>query len=68
MRINYIILALLVFIAFLSILVSQDPERSAALSQMYRDAAFSGETRQIVLAMLAIGIGGFIVYLTMTRR
>lgn len=68
MRINYIILALLVFIAFLSILVSQDPERSAALSQMYRDAAFSGETRQIVLAMLAIGVGGFIVYLTMTRR
>lgn len=68
MRINYIILALLVFIAFLGILVSQDPDRSAALSQMYRDAAFTGETRQIVLAMLAIGVGGFIVYLTMTRR
>jgi hypothetical protein len=68
MRINYIILALLVFIAFLSILVTQDPERSAALSQMYRDAAFTGETRQIVLVLLAIGVGGFIVYLTMTRR
>jgi hypothetical protein len=68
MRITYIILGLLVFSVVLSMLISQDPERSAALSQMYRNAAFSGETREIVIAVLAIGLGGFIVYLTMTRR
>ncbi|AWM87716.1 hypothetical protein [Microvirga sp. 17 mud 1-3] len=68
MRITYIIIGLLVFSAFLTMLVSQDPQRSAALTQAYRDAAFTGETREIVLAVLALGIGGFIVYLTMTRR
>ncbi|QFU17042.1 hypothetical protein [Microvirga thermotolerans] len=68
MRITYIILGLLVFGAVLTMLISQDPQKSASLSQMYRDAAFSGETREIVLALLAFGIGGFIVYLTMTRR
>lgn len=68
MRITYIIIGLLVFGAFLTMLVSQDPQRSAALTQAYRDAAFTGETREIVLAVLALGIGGFIVYLTMTRR
>ncbi|MCB8820003.1 hypothetical protein [Microvirga rosea] len=68
MRVTYIILALLVFSAVLSMLISQDPEKSAALSQMYRDAAFTGATREIVIAALAIGLGGFIVYLTMTRR
>jgi hypothetical protein len=35
---------------------------------MYRDAALTGETRQMVLMGLAVVIGGFIVYLTMTRR
>ena len=47
--------------------MSRDPERER-LSQMYRDAAFTGETRQMVLMLLALGIGAFIVYLTMTRR
>jgi preprotein translocase subunit Sss1 len=35
---------------------------------MYRDASLTGEARQMALMFLAIGIGGFIVYLTVTRR
>jgi hypothetical protein len=65
---NYLILGLVTLLAVVGLFMSRDPERSAALSQMYRDAAFSGESRQIVLALLALAIGGFIVYLTMTRR
>ena len=68
MRMNYLILGLITLLAVVGLFMSRDPERSAALSQMYRDAAFSGESRQIVLALLALAIGGFIVYLTMTRR
>ncbi|MGO4572762.1 hypothetical protein [Microvirga sp. 2TAF3] len=68
MRPTYWILILLTLSAVVGLFVSRDPERSAALSKMYRDAAFTGEARQIVLALLAVGIGGFIVYLTMTRR
>lgn len=68
MRPTYLILGLVTLSAVLGLFVSQDPERSARLSQMYRDAAFTGETRQMVLMLLAVGIGGFIIYLTMTRR
>ncbi|MBF9232107.1 hypothetical protein [Microvirga alba] len=68
MRFNYLIIGLITLTAVIGLFMTRDPERAERLSQMYRDAAFSGETRQIVLFALAIGIGGFIVYLTMTRR
>lgn len=65
---RYLILILLTVSIVLGIFMSRDPEHSERLSQMYRDAAFSGETRQMVLLLLAAVIGSFIVYLTMTRR
>jgi hypothetical protein len=68
MRPSYLILGLVTLSAVIGLIMSRDPERAERMSQMYRDAAFSGETRQIELALLAVGIGGFIVYLTMTRR
>jgi hypothetical protein len=68
MRPNFLILGLLVLIAILGIYMSSDPQQGERLSQMYRDAAFTGETREYVLFGLAIGIGAFIIYLTMTRR
>ena len=52
----------------MSIIVSRDPERAERLSEMYRSVAFTGETREMVIMLLALGIGAFIVYLTMTRR
>jgi UPF0716 family protein affecting phage T7 exclusion len=68
MRPGYLILILVTLSAVIGLFMSRDPERAERLSQMYRDAAFSGESRQIVLALLAVGIGAFIVYLTVTRR
>ena len=68
MRPSYLILGLLVLIAVVSLFVSSDPQQAERLSQMYRDAAFTGETRDMVLLAAAIGIGGFIAYLTFTRR
>jgi hypothetical protein len=68
MRPGYLILFLVTLSAVIGLFMSRDPERAERLSQMYRDAAFSGEARQIVLALLAVGIGAFIVYLTVTRR
>ena len=44
------------------------PERAERLSQMYRDAALTGEARQMAIMGLAVAIGAFVVYLTMTRR
>ncbi|WP_445501789.1 hypothetical protein [Microvirga sp. G4-2] len=52
----------------LTIIVSRDPERAERLSEMYWSVAFTGETREMVILLLALGIGAFIVYLTVTRR
>lgn len=68
MRYNYWIIGLLALLAVIGLFMTGNPERAERLSQMYRDAAFQGEARQLVLFALAIGIGGFILYLTMTRR
>jgi UPF0716 family protein affecting phage T7 exclusion len=68
MRPTYWILGLATLSIVIGLFMSRDPERAERLSQMYRDAALTGETRQMVLMGLAVVIGGFIVYLTMTRR
>jgi hypothetical protein len=68
MRRSYIILGLLTLIALVSIFVGFDPEHAERLAQMRHEAAFTGETRQLVLVATALGLGAFIIYLTMTRR
>jgi hypothetical protein len=68
MRPTYIILFLLTLSAVIGIYMSGDPGHSERMGQMHRDAAFTAETRDMVLLLMALGIGGFIAYLTMTRR
>jgi hypothetical protein len=52
----------------LAIIVSRDSERAEKLSQMYRSVTLTGETRETVIMLLALGIGAFIAYLAVTRR
>ena len=68
MRINYLILALITVSALVGLFVSRDPERSAALSQMYNDAALSGDAKQAALILIALAVGGFIAYTMISRR
>jgi hypothetical protein len=68
MRPTYWILGLATLSIVIGMFVSRDPERAERLSQMYRDAALTGEARQMALMGLALAIGAFVVYLTMTRR
>jgi hypothetical protein len=68
MRANYLILGLVALVAVIGLVMSGDPERAGQVSQMYKDAAFTGETRDFVILAIAIGLGGFIAYLTLTRR
>jgi len=67
-RPTYWILGLATLSIVIGLFVSRDPERAERLSQMYRDAALTGEARQMALMGLAVAIGAFVVYLTMTRR
>jgi UPF0716 family protein affecting phage T7 exclusion len=68
MRPTYWIFGLATLSIVIGMFMSRDPERAERLSQMYRDAAFTGEARQMVIMGLALAIGAFVVYLTMTRR
>jgi hypothetical protein len=65
---GYWLIGLVALATVASLMMSSDPEQSSRLDQMYRDAAFTGATREIVLIALAVGVGGFIAYLTITRR
>ena len=68
MRPTYWILGLATLSIVIGLFMSRDPERAGRLSQMYRDAALTGEARQMAIMGLAVAIGAFVVYLTMTRR
>ncbi|MGF9759759.1 hypothetical protein AAII07_31650 [Microvirga sp. 0TCS3.31] len=68
MRPTYWILGLATLSIVIGLFVSRDPERAGRLSQMYRDAALTGEARQMAIMGLTLAIGAFVVYLTMTRR
>ena len=65
---GWIFLGLVTLLAVVSFVVGSDPEQAERLDRMRRDAAFTGESRELVLLLLAIGIGGFIAYLTLSRR
>jgi hypothetical protein len=52
----------------IALFMSRDPERAERLSEMYRSVTLTGETREMVIMLLALGIGAFVVYLTVTRR
>jgi hypothetical protein len=62
------ILILATLSVVLTIVVSRDPERAERLSTMYRGVTLTGEMREMVIMLLALGIGAFIVYLAVTRR
>jgi hypothetical protein len=67
-RPRYLFLGLCTVAAVIGLTVSSDPERAQQLSEMYGAAAFTGDARDTVILLMAIGLGGFIAYLTLTRR
>ena len=68
MRINYLLLGLVALTAVLGIYMMGNPDQDGRLSQMSRNVGFTGETREIALTALAVGLGAFILYLAVTRR
>jgi hypothetical protein len=67
-RRGWLILSLAALSIVLGLIMTSDPEHAGQLAQARRDAAFSGESRDMVLMLLALGVGGFIAYLALTRR
>jgi hypothetical protein len=65
---RYGILILVTLAVVIGLFMSSSPEHAARMSEASRNVAFTGETREMVIMLLALGIGAFVVYLTMTRR
>ena len=65
---RYGILILVTLSIVIGLIMFQDPERAAQRAEVMRSVAFTGETREMVIMLLALGIGAFVVYLTVTRR
>jgi hypothetical protein len=63
-----LILGLVTLAVVVSLFLGADPEHAQKIAQMRREIAFTGESRETVLLLLAIGLGGFIAYLTLRRR
>jgi hypothetical protein len=68
MRINYLLLGLITLTAVLGMYMMGNPDQAERLSQMSRHVGFTGETRELALTAVALGIGAFIAYLAISRR
>ena len=62
------ILILATLAIMIGLFMGRDPEHAERLSEMYRNVTLTGETREMVIMLLALGLGAFIVYLGVTRR
>jgi hypothetical protein len=67
MRTTYVLLGLVTVAMLIGMFMSFSPEHSERLAEMHRNVGFKGESRDMVLLLLALGLGGFIAYLTMRR-
>ena len=68
MKINYLLLGLITLTAVLGMYMMGNPDQAERLSQMSRHVGLTGETRELALTALALGIGAFIAYLAVSRR
>ncbi len=67
MRTTYILIGLVTVATLIGMFMSFSPEHSERLAEMHRNVGFKGESRDMVLLLIALGLGGFIAYLTMRR-
>ena len=68
MRTTTILLGLVTASILIGMFMSYSPEHSERMAEMHRNVGFKGEARDTVLLLLALGLGGFISYLVITRR
>ena len=67
MKTTYILLGLVTVATLIGMFMTFSPEHGERMAEMHRGVGFRGESRDIVLLLLALGLGGFIAYLTMRR-
>ena len=61
-------LLLVVLLVVTVVMMGGDADRARELDAVYRNSGFSGATKELMIWLMAFGLGGFIFYLTLTRR
>ena len=60
--------ALVCLLVVTVIMMGGDADKARELDSVYRNSGFSGATKELMIWLMAFGLGGFILYLTLTRR
>ncbi|HEX2725261.1 MAG TPA: hypothetical protein VHN20_05530 [Beijerinckiaceae bacterium] len=68
MRTNYLLLGLITVTMVVGLYMSNNPDQADKLATMREQAGLTGDTRETVMTLLAVGLAVFIGYLAITRR
>jgi|RhiMetdeSRZDD1v2_1073273.scaffolds.fasta_scaffold3577957_1 hypothetical protein len=68
MRTNYLLLGLITVTMVVGLYMANSPQQAENLAEMRQQAGFSGDMRETVMTILAIGLAVFVGYLAITRR
>jgi hypothetical protein len=62
MKLNYVLLGLLALSAVIAAFLFSDPQRAQEYADMRRSVSFSPEMQDLLLGVLALGIGGYVAW------
>ena len=68
MRTNYLLLGLITVTMVVGLYMAGNPEQAENLAAMREQAGLSGDVRETVMTILALGLAVFVGYLAITRR
>jgi hypothetical protein len=68
MRTNYLLLGLITVTMVVGLYMANNPDQADKLTTMREQAGLTGDTRETVMTLLAVGLAVFIGYLAITRR
>ena len=68
MRTKYLLLGLITVTMVVGLYMANNPDHADKLTTMREQAGLTGDTRETVMTLLAVGLAVFIGYLAITRR
>ncbi|MDT3376135.1 hypothetical protein ACETRX_09405 [Labrys portucalensis] len=67
-RSRWIWLVLAAILGIAAIYVSSNPEMASRYAQAQRDAALSADTKQTVMLLIALAVGGYLAWFFLIRK
>jgi hypothetical protein len=67
-RSRWTLLVLVAILGIAAIYVSSNPEMASRYAQAQRDAALSADTKQTVMLLIALAVGGYLAWFFLIRK